>query len=350
MIFSKEKKMKMSKFVKIAALSIAMSFAGSAAFAENVKLVGSGASFPYPIYSTWFKQFSKAEKGIRVEYQSKGSGAGIRDFESHVVDFAASDAAMQEDAMAKIPEGVQLLPMTAGEVVLAYNLPGVEGLKLSREAYTGIFLGKIKKWNDPAIATANPEVTLPDQAITVVARADSSGTTFVFTKHLSAISPEFEGSTGTSKSPNWSSDINMIKSPKNDGVSASLRQTPGAIGYVEYGFAHMAKLPMAELENQEGAFVAPGLESGQSALANAEIPENMIVWVSDPAGKGSYPIATYTWMIFYKKYDDPNKAAALRKMINYCLDNGQAIADKMGYIPLPANVIEKVKAAAENIQ
>ena len=316
----------------------------------ETRIVGSGASFPAPIYTTWFKQFSRANKDIQINYQSKGSGAGIRDFQNGVVDFAASDAAMTDEEIAKVDRGVQLLPMTAGEVVLAYNLKGVKTLKLPRDVYPAIFMGKVKKWNDPALVAANPGVTLPDEEITVVSRADSSGTNFVFTKHLCAVSPEFESSVGFGKTVNWPDAAKMVKGPKNDGVTALIKQTPGAIGYIEYGFARMAKVPMASLQNKDGNYVAPGLEGGQAALANAEIPQNMIVWLSDPSGKDSYPIATYTWMLFYKKYDDPKKAEALRKMVAYCLDEGQKIADKAGYIPLPANVMEKVRHASQNIQ
>jgi phosphate transport system substrate-binding protein len=316
----------------------------------KMRITGSGASFPAPIYTTWFQQFSRATQDIQVTYQSKGSGAGIRDFLNEIVDFAASDAAMNDEEIAKVNRGVQLLPMTAGKVVLAYNLKGVKDLKLPRDVYPAIFLGKVKKWNDPAIVAANPGVPLPDQEITVVTRADSSGTTYVFSKHLSTISEEFKNSVGVGKSLNWPDAAKMVKSPKNDGVTATIKQTPGAVGYIEFGFARMAKLAMAHLQNKEGQFVAPSLASGQAALANAEIPENMIVWLPDPAGAEAYPIATYTWMIFYKKYDDPQKAEALRKMVDYCLDEGQKIADKAGYIPLPANVIEKVRAAAANIQ
>jgi phosphate transport system substrate-binding protein len=152
------------------------------------------------------------------------------------------------------------------------------------------------------------------------------------------------------KTVNWPADAKLVKSPKNDGVTATIKQTPGAIGYIEYGFARMAKLEMASLQNKDGKFVAPTLESGQASLAGATIPDNMIAWLPDPAGEKSYPIATYTWMIFYKKYDDPKKAEALRKMVEYCLSEGQKIADKAGYIPLPANVIEKVRKASANIQ
>lgn len=342
--------MKNKALVLLAAFCVLMSFSQVQGVEAKTRLVGSGASFPYPIYSIWFKQFSAANKDTQVNYQSKGSGAGIRDFQAHVVDFAASDAAMNEEEISKVKEGVQLLPMTAGEVVLAYNLKGVKELKLPREVYPDIFLGKVKKWNDPKIAAANPGVKLPDTEITVVARADSSGTTYVFTKHLSTISEDFKNGPGIGKTVNWPGETKMVKSPKNDGVTATIKQTPGAIGYIEFGFARMAKLEMASVENKAGKFIAPGLEGGQAALANAVIPENMIAWLPDPDGDKSYPIATYTWMIFYKKYEDPKKAEALRKLVNYCLDEGQKIADKAGYIPLPANVVEKVRVAANNIQ
>jgi len=342
--------MKLRSVVSVAALSAAGVLLLAQSVLAEVRITGSGASFPAPIYTTWFKEFSRANKGVQVNYQAKGSGAGIRDFLNHTVDFAASDAAMTDKDMAQVPEGVQLLPMTAGEIVLAYNLKGVKELKLSREVYPAIFLGKIKKWNDPAIAKANPGVNLPDQEITVVTRADSSGTSFVFTKHLSAISTEFAKGPGEATTVNWPEGMKMVKSPKNDGVTATIKQTPGAIGYIEYGFARTAKLDMASLENKEGKFVAPGLEGGQAALANAVIPDNMIAWLPDPAGAKSYPIATYTWMIFYQKYQETEKAETLRKMVLYCLDQGQKIADQAGYIPLPANVIDKVRAASANIK
>lgn len=342
--------MKIKTILQCAALCAALVLVSNQQASANTRVVGSGASFPAPIYTTWFKEFSRANKDIQVNYQAKGSGAGIRDFQNHTVDFAASDAAMSAEEMKGIKEGVQLLPMTAGEVVLAYNLKGVKELKLPRAVYPAIFLGKVKKWNDPMIAEANPGVQLPDQEITVVSRADSSGTTYVFTKHLSTINEEFKSGPGTGKTVNWPAETKMVKAPKNDGVTATIKQTPGAIGYIEFGFARMAKLEMASLENKEGKFIAPGLEGGQAALANATIPEDMVVWLPDPAGDKSYPIATYTWMIFYKKYEDAKKAEALRKMVEYCLDKGQAIADKAGYIPLPENVIEKVRAASANIQ
>jgi phosphate transport system substrate-binding protein len=258
---------------------------------------------------------------------------------------------MTDEEIAKVKDGVQLLPMTAGTIVLAYNLPGnPEGLKLSREAYSKIFLAQIKKWNDPLIAKENPGVKLPDLDITVVRRADSSGTTFVFTKHLSAISEDWAKGPGFGTTVKWADTDKIVAAPKNDGVTATIRQTPGAIGYIEYGYAMLAKVQMALLQNKDGKFVAPTAASGSAALANVKLPEDMRVWLSDPGGEASYPIATYTWLLCYKKYQDPKKAEALRNVIGFCLKDGQKVADKLGYLPLPDNVVQEVLKASANIK
>lgn len=343
----------MKRLMKSAALAVAVSLcATSAAFAsENVRLTGSGASFPAPIYLTWFKDFSKNTAGVTVDYQSKGSGAGVQDFLNKTVDFAASDSAMSEADIAKVGEGVQLLPMTAGEIVLAYNLPGnPKGLKLPRDVYSNIFLGKITQWNDPQIAAANPELKLPATPITVVVRADSSGTTAVFTKHLSAINADFKQGLGEGNTVNWPATDKFIKSPKNDGVTATVRQTPGAIGYIEYGFVKLAKVDFAVLQNKAGQYVVPNAESGAEALAAVNMPENLVAWLPDPTGAKSYPITSYTWMIFRKDNGNPAKAKAMREMVEYSLTKGQTIADSMGYIPLPPSVVDQVRKASANIQ
>jgi phosphate transport system substrate-binding protein len=334
----------------------------TAVFSPNaiaeVKLNGSGASFPFPIYSKWFKDFSKANDGVRVDYQSKGSGAGIQDFINEVVDFAGSDAAMSDEEIGKVKNGVVLLPMTAGEIVLTYNLKGVDELKLPRAVYPEIFMGKITKWNDPKIAGANPGVELPDRDITVVVRSDSSGTTYVFTGHLDTISEEFKSSIGQGKSPQWPKSKNFVKSPKNDGITATVKQTPGAVGYIEYGFAKLTKAPVAMLENKDGKFVSPGPESGAAAIASAEFPQGNLpgsevpdlrAWVYDPAGEKAYPIATMTWMLFPEKMGE-GRAKAARDLVEYCLTEGQKSADAMGYIPLPDNVIATVREVSQMIK
>ncbi len=318
----------------------------SSAAGGLVKLQGSGASFPAPLYQKWFQEFSAQNKSVQIDYQSTGSGAGVKAVIEGTVDFGASDAAMTPEEIGQVSRGVQLLPMTAGSVVLAYNLEGVKDLKLSREAYAGIFLGKITKWNDPAIAKANEGVTLPDAAINVVVRSDSSGTTYVFTQHLSAISTEFAASPGTNKKPNWPAGTGA---KGNEGVTAAITTTPGAIGYIEYGYAVQTKLAMAVLENKAGKFVPANLETEQAALASIEMPEDLIAWGPDPAGDNSYPIVTYTWIMCYKKYDDPAKADMMKKVIEYGLTEGQKSSEALGYVPLPESVVEKVKAAASTI-
>ena len=337
--------MTVKNFIGIVAVVLTLSACGGSR-EESVKLQGAGASFPAPLYLKWFKSYSGAHPNVQVDYQSVGSGSGVKSFMDRTVDFAASDAAMKPEEMAKVDGGVQLLPMTAGKIVLAHSLKEVPNLKLSREAYVGIFSGKITKWNDPAIAKDNPDAKLPDAPINVIVRADSSGTTFVFTKHLSAISKEFAKDVGVNTMPNWPVGT---KSKGNEGITASLLTTPGSIGYIEYGYAKSQNLPMAALQNRAGNFVAPTIEAAQAALATAEIPPDLIAWVPDPEGKDAYPIVTFTWMIFHKKYDNKAKAKALRALIDYGLTDGQKESEALGYVPLPPPVVSKVKAAAETI-
>jgi phosphate transport system substrate-binding protein len=313
----------------------------------GVKLQGAGASFPAPLYQQWFKTYSTSHSGVQIDYQSVGSGSGIKSVIDKTVDFGASDAAMSSEDQGRVQGGVQLLPMTAGCIVLTYNLQGVNELKLSRKAYSSIFLGKVKKWNDPLIAKENQGAKLPDEPINVVVRADGSGTTFVFTKHLSAISPEFAQSPGSNTLPNWPVGT---RSKGNEGVTASIMTTPGAIGYIEYGYAKSQNLPMASLENKSGAYVVASTASAQSALASVPLPDDLIAWASDPEAKDAYPIATYTWLICYKEYSDKAKYQTLQGLLDYCLTDGQKDSEALGYIPLPSSVSDKVKAAAQNIK
>ena len=241
-----------------------------------------------------------------------------------------------------------LIPATAGSIVLAYNLPGVENLKLSREAYVGIFLGKITKWSDPAIAKANEGVKLPDTAITVCERSDGSGTNFVFTKHLSAISPEFKDKVGEGTSVTWPTGV---AGKGNDGVTALIKQNKGAIGYVEYGYAKNNKLSFAALQNKAGEFVTATTASGAATLATTQFPANLLrAWPSDPDGKDCYPIATFTWLLLYKKYDNTQLAEAVKKFVNWGLTDGQKFAEDLGYIPLPKEVVDKDLEALKSVE
>jgi len=334
---------KLAVWAIVSALVISFS-ACSGSKGDAIKLQGAGASFPAPLYLKWFKTYSGAHANVQVDYQSVGSGSGVKSFMDKTVDFAASDAAMKPEDMAKVEGGVQLLPMTAGAIVLAYNLPELPNLRLSREDYVGIFLGKITKWNDPAVVKANPGAKLPNTPINVVVRADSSGTTFVFSKHLAAISPEFDKSVGVNTMPNWPVGT---KSKGNEGVTASLLTTPGSIGYVEYGYAHSQNLHMVTLENKSGNYVAVSTDSAKAALASAQLTPDLIMWVPDPEAKDAYPIVTYTWMILYKKYDNKDKLTALKALVNYGLTDGQKDAEPLGYVPLPDSIVAADKAALE---
>ncbi|MFM5979856.1 MAG: phosphate ABC transporter substrate-binding protein PstS [Sphaerospermopsis kisseleviana] len=314
----------------------------------DVTLTGAGASFPAPLYQTWFTELNKKYPSLKVNYQSVGSGAGVEQFTKGTVDFGASDVAMKDEEIAKIPadKGVMMLPVTAGSIVLAYNLPDVPELKLPRTVYTDILLGKIKTWNDPAIAKANPDAKLPNQPITVIHRADGSGTTGVFTKHLSAISPEWKAKVGEGKSVKWPVGVG---GKGNEGVTAQIQQTQGAIGYIEYGYAKQSNLKFAALENKSGKFVTANAESTSKTLEAVTLPENLRAFISDPEGADYYPIVSYTWILAYKKYPDAAKAKAMEAAIEYALTDGQKLSDELGYIPLPANVVTKVAAAADQI-
>ncbi len=318
------------------------------ALASDVAITAAGASFPAPLYQRWFQDFNKINPKVQINYQSVGSGAGVEQFTKGTVDFGASDTAMKDDEIAKVPadKGVILLPMTAGSIVIGYNLPDVPELKLPRDVYSEIFQGKITKWNDPKIAAANPAAKLPDQAITIVHRSDGSGTTAVFTKHLSAISPDWKAAVGDGKTVQWPVGVGA---KGNEGVTAQILQTAGSIGYVEYGYAKNNNLKFASLQNKAGSFVAPTDESASQALATVALPENLRAFIEDPEGAQSYPIVTYTWMLVPKKVADPNKAKAIEAMVEYGLNEGQKVSSELGYVPLPQSVKEKVAAAADGI-
>ncbi|MBR8827602.1 MAG: phosphate ABC transporter substrate-binding protein PstS [Gomphosphaeria aponina SAG 52.96 = DSM 107014] len=315
---------------------------------SRVSITGAGATFPAPLYQRWFFEYNRdVNPNVQISYQSVGSGAGIEQFTQGTVDFGASDIAMSDEQIAKVSRGVVLLPMAAGSIVFAYNLPDVPELKLSRKNYVDIMLGNITKWNDPALAADNPGVNLPDQNITVVVRSDGSGTTSVFTQHLGEISSEWKEKVGSGTAVEFPVGI---ASRGNEGVTATLSQTQGSIGYIEYGFARKLGISMATIENQAGNFVSPNSETTSAALAAVELPENLRAFIFDPEGENSYPIVTYTWILAYKTGTDPAKRDAFKGVMLWALDNGQTIADDLGYIPLPPEVITRIKDAMETIE
>jgi phosphate transport system substrate-binding protein len=315
-----------------------------------VALTGAGATFPAALFQNWFQSLNQKVPKLQVNYQSVGSGAGVEQFTKGTVDFGASDTAMKDEEIAKVSKGVLMLPVTAGAIVFAYNLPGVEGLQLSRETYVDIALGKISKWNDPKIVAENPNLTLPDKPIIFVHRSDGSGTTGFLTMHLAAISEEWKNKVGEGKTVQWGPDGGKFLGGKgNEGVTATVMQNEGSIGYVEYGYAKNNNLSMVAIQNKAGKFIPPTDEAASETLANVELPENLRAFITDPEGETSYPIVTYSWILAFPKYDDPNKAIAMEAMIQYALTEGQKVAPALGYVPLPPTVVQKVAAAADQI-
>lgn len=322
--------------------------AGGASSKSGETIHGAGATFPAPLYNHWIAEYKKVKPGLKIVYDAVGSGDGIKLFMADKVDFGASDAAMTDKQMQDSPHGAVLIPATAGLIVLAYNLPGINGrLRLSRQAYVDILLGKISKWNDPAIAGDNPDLSLPDRAITTVVRSDSSGTTFAITNHLSTISPEWKNGPGVGKKIQWPGTIMLGRG--NSGVARKIQISRGSIGYVEYGFAKRAGLGMAVLENSTGGFVAPSPESGEATLKNmsAELPENLRLFMPNPEGKTSYPMITFSWLLLKKKYAESKIKDNVLDFVKWGVTRGQKYALDFGYTQLPKEITEKdLKALA----
>jgi phosphate transport system substrate-binding protein len=319
--------------------------------AALVRLHGAGSTFVAPLMERWIKAYRGERPGVEIVYDAVGSGEGIERFIAGGVDFGASDAAMNDREIARVQppagRGVKLIPVTAGEVVIAYNIPGLKGdLRLPRDVYTGIFLGTITHWNDARIVAANPGATLPARTIQVVARRDSSGTTYAFTNHLSAVSEAWRNGPGTAKLVDWPGGAMIALG--NEGVAQRLRITSNSIGYVEYGFARRLGLHMAMLENRAGAFVAPGAAGGKAALdaAAREIPDDLRLFLPDPPGAGAYPMVSLVWALLRDSYPDPGKADALARMLDWGLGQmGQFLAEEMGYIPLSDNLLIRARQA-----
>lgn len=317
-----------------------------------IMLRGAGATFPAPLYSAWIKTYSAMNPLVHIDYEAVGSGEGVRKFLAREVEFAASDAALSDEQMAAVDDGVRLIPATAGMVVLAYNLRNLNGpLKLSREAYVALLAGRITRWNDPRIQGLNPGMPLPNLDVTIVSRLDSSGTTYALTNHLSAISAEWRNrGPGVGKLVDWPGNAMAVRG--NEGVASRIKLSEGAIGYVEYGFAKRLGLPMAWLQNKSGQFVEPNERAGQTALASsaAQMPENLRLFLPDPDGAEAYPIVTFSWLLLYGKYSDQAQSAALKDFVLWGLEEGQGMAQSLGYVPLPNDIVQLSRAAVNSIE
>jgi phosphate transport system substrate-binding protein len=314
-------------------------------------LTGAGATFPNIIYQDWILTYNKAHPDVRLNYQSIGSGGGIRQFSDGTVDFGASDAPMTDSAIAAIGGNVLHIPTVLGGDVATYNLPGVTAtLRFTPDLLADIFLGRVTKWSDARVAAVNPGVRLPDQDIVVVHRSDGSGTTFIWTDYLSKVSPEWAQRVGRGTSVNWPVGLG---GKGNEGVTALVKQTPGALGYVELGYALANGLPAASIRNKAGTFVAPTLESITAAAASAMRAmgpnTDFRVSITDPEGARAYPIASFTWLLLHRQYRDAEKARALVAFVWWAVTDGQARAGPLGYAPLPRELRPWIEAQLKAI-
>jgi phosphate transport system substrate-binding protein len=300
---------------------------------------GAGATFPYPIYSKWFDEYTRVDGTVRFNYQSIGSGGGQKQITSETVDFGASDGPMSDENLAKAPGKILHIPTVAGAVVITYNIPGNPHLKLDGATVADLFLGKITKWNDKEIAALNPGVKLPSTDVVVVHRSDGSGTSYIFTDYLSSVSKDWESKVGRNTAVKWPVGLGA---KGNEGVAGQVKQLPGTIGYVELVYARQNKLPFADLKNSSGQFVTASLESVTEALASAKIPEDFRFSMVNPPGAKAYPISGATWLLVYEKQKDAAKGKKLVEFLNWALTRGERMAASLDYAPLPESLQQRV--------
>jgi phosphate transport system substrate-binding protein len=328
---------------------------GALVWAQNPLLInGAGATFPYPIYSKWFDVYHQKNGNIQFNYQSVGSGAGIKQMTEGTVDFGATDGPMNDEQLkafqGKRGSGILHFPTVLGAVVSTYNVQGVSGaLNFTPEALAGIFLGKITKWNDPAIAGPNQGVKLPAEDIVVVHRSDGSGTTYVWTDYLSKISDEWKSKVSRNTSVNWPVGLG---GKGNEGVTGLVKQTPNSIGYVELIYAVQNSIPYGSVKNSSGNFIKADLASVSAAAAGAakDMPEDFRVSITNAPGKTAYPISSFTWLLIPEKFQDAAKRDAIKGFLKWMLTDGQGYAEPLSYAKLPKEVVEKEKKAIDNIQ
>jgi len=312
-------------------------------------LNGAGATFPYPIYSKWFSEYAKSHSGVQINYQSIGSGGGIRQVTAGTVDFGASDMPMTDKQLQEAKVKIVNLPTVLGAVVPAYNVPGVTGeVKFTPDALAGIFLGKISRWNDKALTSANPDINFPDKEIIVAHRSDGSGTTFIWTDYLSKVSAEWKSSVGADTSVKWPVGLGA---KGNEGVSGLVRQMSGAIGYVELIYAVQNKIPYGSVRNSAGAFVKASLESVTAAAASVpNMPADFRVSITNPPGKEAYPISSFTWLLVPQQAKNPANGKILTDFLNWMVTEGQTMTTALAYAPLPDNVVAKEKEAIKLVK
>jgi phosphate transport system substrate-binding protein len=324
-------------------------------WADNpLSINGAGATFPYPMYSKWFDDYHKKNSNVQINYQSIGSGGGIKQVTEGTVDFGASDGPMNDDQLKAFKDkhgfGILHFPTVLGADIPTYNIPGVTAeLNFTPEALGGIFLGKITKWNDPAIASANPGVKLPANDIVVVHRSDGSGTTYIWTDYLSKVSDEWKNKVGKGASVNWPVGLG---GKGNEGVAGLIKQTPNAFGYIELIYAIQNNMPYGKVKNSSGAFIKADLASVTAAAAGAakDMPSDFRVSITNAPGKTAYPISSFTWLLIPEKFSDANKRDAIKGFVSWMLTDGQNSAEALSYAKLPKEVVVKEKQALTQVQ
>ncbi len=317
---------------------------------QNVQIDGAGATFPYPIYSKWFSEYNKMHPEVQINYQSIGSGGGIRQLSAQTVFFGATDGPMTAEQQLGAAGRVLHLPTVLGGVVPVYNIPGVDAeLKFTGKALAGIILGTIAKWNDPAIAASNPGVNLPASDITVVHRSDGSGTTYIFVDYLAKVSPDFKKTVGVATSVNWPVGLG---GKGNEGVSGLVKQTPGSIGYVELIYALQNKIAYGSVQNMAGEFVRASVDSvtAAAAVAAKQMPPDFRVSITNAPGPGVYPISSFTWLLLYESSKDKTKSKVMVDFVKWALTEGQKYARDLGYSPLPESVVLLEMEAVKKIK
>ncbi|HSB70263.1 MAG TPA: phosphate ABC transporter substrate-binding protein PstS [Candidatus Methylomirabilis sp.] len=321
---------------------------GASPVAAQTLMNGAGATFPYPIYSKWFDEYTRVDSSVRFNYQSIGSGGGIRQITERTVDFGASDGPMTDEQLKKAPGPLLHVPTVLGAVVATYNLPGNPKLRFTPDLLADIFLGKVTKWNDSRLKEANPGASLPDQPILVVHRSDGSGTTYIWVDYLTKVSPEWAQKVGRGTSVNWPVGLG---GKGNEGVAGQVKSTPGALGYVELAYAIKNHLPAAAIRNQAGKFVEPSIQSTTAAAAGAAktMPADFRVSLTNPPGEDAYPVASFTWLLVYQEQADQTKGLALVKFLRWAIHDGQKFTADLLYAPLPASVVKQIEAALGHI-
>ena len=321
---------------------LCMALFAACALAQTT-LNGAGATFPYPLYSKWFSEYHNQHSDVQVNYQSIGSGGGIRQVQAGTVDFGATDGPMTDEQIAASKVKVLHVPTVLGAVVPAYNIPGVtQEVKFTPEILAGIFMGKISNWTDAAIAKANPDIKFPNQSITVVHRSDGSGTSYIFTDYLSKVNSDWQGTTGKGTSVKWPVGVG---GKGNEGVAGMIRNLPGSVGYIELIYALQNKIDYGSVKNSSGQFIKASLDSTTAAAAGVKMPADFRVSITNPPGKTAYPIASFTWLLVPTNATDKTKGKMVKDMVLWALENGEGMASGLSYAPLPKEVVEKVKAA-----